>query len=367
MSGLPAGEDPTHIGQFSVVTALEVIEHVEDLPAFFAGIHATLALQGVFVGYFPSADDASFTSGPDYHWLHNSFEHLLYPSEAGIRKLLEPLFGGRIFTTTFLTRQASGVIPNMVVAAVKGEISQEAQSGIAELFRQLAYLNDRACFELGSTNGAGALTYAWARSVSGNDYDSHLPYVAALLCAKFGQFEAARALRAHSEGLATLDAQRLMDLMIAGLHDGSIDWMRMNLRSIGSRVSMRPVLDECARVVQEFDVRHPQPAQQAYESMHAAAATSAELLRNDAKQAEARSRQLAEDAAAMRDKAALAAAEAEDAKSTLEWLAARIGEGSADSPTPSQLSDNLAVADPNLGSLNSSVALPVDRRLGHAE
>lgn len=253
MSRLSPGAVPEHAARFAVVTALEVIEHVEDLPGFFAGIHAVMADRGVFIGYFPSSDDGAFSKGSDYHWLHSSFEHLLYPSQAGIRELLKPFFGTNVFLATFLTRQGSDVIPNSIVVALKGDPPLNALICIAELFRQLAYLNDRSCFDIDASRGAGALAPVWGQSGEVEGAEGDVPYVAGVLCAKFGNLEAARLFLREGKELEKLDSHRLTDLLAIALHGGSIDWLRTHLPVITPRITMTLVADDCSKVVERID------------------------------------------------------------------------------------------------------------------
>ena len=252
MTWLPPGEAPEHALGFQVITALEVIEHIEDLPNFFTGIHAVMADRGVFVGYFPSSDDVAFSSGPDYHWLHSSFEHLLYPSPAGIRTLLTPLFGSNVFVATFLTRQGHDLIPNTVVVAIKGDVSPSAQSNIVELFRQLAYINDRASFDIGTSAGAGVLASVWGAPGEIVGSSENIPYVAGVLCAKFGNLEAARLLLCESNQWEKLDNLRLADLLAIALHGGNIDWLRVNLPEIAPRITMNLIATDCLKVLEMY-------------------------------------------------------------------------------------------------------------------
>lgn len=247
MSATPAGTESTHIGRFDVVTALEVIEHVEDLAGFFRGIHVVMADGGVFVGYFPSSDEVAFGRSPDYHWLHSSYEHLVYLSEAGIRKVLAPFFGRNVYVVTFLTRQGEDVIPNSIVLAIKGDVDATALHPVAELFRQLAYLNDRAAFDLNLPRGPAALAAGWDLA------SSHLPFVAGVLCAKFGDFEVARHLRRDGVTLTDLDGAQLGDLLVMAMHEGGIDWMRANLPLIGPRIALQTVVAECSAIVEHMD------------------------------------------------------------------------------------------------------------------
>lgn len=258
MTGAPAGAEPAHAGRFDVVTALEVIEHVDDLAGFFRGIHAVMADRGVFVGYFPSSDEVAFARGPEYHWLHHSFEHLVYPSEAGIRKVLEPLFGRSVHVATFLTRQGEDVIPNSVVVAVKGDVGAADQHPAAEIFRQLAYLNDRAAFDLGLPRGPGALAAGWDIAMRPG-LEAHLPFVTGVLCAKFGDFEVARHLRRDGVPLGELDGTQLADLLVMAMHDGGVDWMRQHLPVIGPRIAIQTIVAECRAIVERVDATSPTP------------------------------------------------------------------------------------------------------------
>lgn len=259
MTDAPAGTLPGHAGLFSVVTALEVIEHVEDLRAFFRGIRDVMCEGGVLVGFFPSADDRAFRSGPGYYWLNASFEHLVYPSESGIRAALEPCFGRNVHVATFPTWQGDDVIPFTVVVAVRGELSVETHRPLAELFRQLAYLNDRAWFDLDGPRGPGALGAAWdiAKAIPGGDDDSQIPYIAGLLCAKFGDFQVARYLRRDDPSPEGLDDLQLADLLMMAMHDGGIDWMREWLPRIGPRIPLPTIVAECRGLVERFDSEHP--------------------------------------------------------------------------------------------------------------
>lgn len=258
MSQISPGAEPEYASRFEVVTALEVIEHVEDLPEFFAGIHAVMTEGGVFVGYFPSADDAAFSRSVDYHWLNSSFEHLLYPSQAGIQALLRPLFGKNVFVATFLTRQGQDLIPNSVVVALKGEVPPSAQSLVAELFRQLAYLNDRACFDIDASRGAGALAPLWGQARKLAGAEGHLPYVAGVLCAKFGNLEAGQLFLCEGEELEKLDGDRLTDLLAIALHGGSVDWLRKHLPAITPRIAMGLIADDCLEVIERYAAEHPE-------------------------------------------------------------------------------------------------------------
>jgi SAM-dependent methyltransferase len=261
MTSSPAGSVPDHAERFPVVTALEVIEHVEDLDGFFAGIHAAMSEGGVFVGYFPSADAAAFARGPDYHWLHHSFEHLVYPSEAGIRAVLGRRFGANVHVCTFLTRQGDDVIPNSIVVAIKGQPSPAAAATIAETFRQLAYINDRGWFDVGAPRGPGALGHAWDAAARGplEDGDAQVPYVVGVLCAKFGEFEVARHLRREGMPVEGLDPSRLADLLVMTMHDGGIDWIRAHLPVIGPSIRLAPIVQECRAFVERYDAEHPAP------------------------------------------------------------------------------------------------------------
>lgn len=261
MTSAPAGETARHEGLFSVVTALEVIEHVEDLPAFFAGIHRVMADRGVFVGYFPSSDAVAFARSPGYHWLHSSFEHLVYPSEVGIRAVLAPHFGRDVHVATFHTCQGEDMIPYSVVVAIKGAPDAPGYANVAELFRQLAYLNDRASLDLGVPPGPGALGAAWdaVANTPGDGDAAQVPFVAGTICAKFGDFAVARHLRRDDRPLGGLDGMRLADLLVMAMHDGGIDWMRDRLPEIGERIPLTTVADECRAIVERFDAEHPGP------------------------------------------------------------------------------------------------------------
>jgi hypothetical protein len=175
----------------------------------------------------------------------------------GIRALLKPLFGANVFLATFLTRQGPDVIPYGIVVAIKGEVVFSAQTVIAELFRQLAYLNDRTCFDMDASRGAGALAPTWggAGDVVGPEGD--VPYVAGVLSAKFGNLEAARLFLCEGDYLEKLDSRRLTDLLVIALHGGSIDWLRTNLPVILPRITMALIASDCSMVVERYDAQHP--------------------------------------------------------------------------------------------------------------
>ncbi|MFN8840534.1 MAG: class I SAM-dependent methyltransferase [Burkholderiales bacterium] len=265
MTAAPVGSLPEHAGRFPIITALEVIEHVEDLGGFFAGIHAALSEGGVFVGYFPSADAAAFARGPDYHWLHHSFEHLVYPSEVGIRAVLAERFGDQVHVCTYLTRQGDDVIPNSIVVAIKGDPSRDAARTVAETFRQLAYLNDRAWFAAGAARGPGALGSAWDAAARApiEDPSAEVPYVVGVLCAKFGEFEVARHLRRGGMPVVGLDPSRQADLLVMAMHDGGVDWMRANLPVIGASIRLGSIVAECSAFIERYDAANTASAPEA--------------------------------------------------------------------------------------------------------
>tara|TARA_A100001391_G_scaffold205463_1_gene207454 strand:+ start:318750 stop:319562 length:813 start_codon:yes stop_codon:yes gene_type:complete len=251
--------------KYDIITALEVIEHIEDLPDFFSAINNSLNDQGIFIGYFPSADDTAFQHNANYHWLHSSFEHLVYPTEKGMLQLLRPIFGENIFMTTFFTRQGPDVIPNTIIIVIKGQEKQVTNKNIIELFRQLSYINDRQSFFANMGSGAGALTSAWESGIASIDHTSNIAYLAGLLCAKFGNTEAA--LLFLTEQNQTSDINEVacldhydIDCLVIAMHCGSIDWLREQLAHASPNTKLSLILRDCANVVERYDSSQSQMA-----------------------------------------------------------------------------------------------------------
>lgn len=214
-------------GGFEVITALEVIEHVENLDEFFSGVSRALAKDGVFLGYFPSSSTKAFTSSEDYHWLHNSFEHLVYPSEEGLRKILKKEFGENIFITTFLTVQSSGVIPNTLVITTKSELPHSIRRYIDEVFCQLNYLNKMG-YECGQFEDS-ALARGWASILLGDTgINKEIPFIVSLLCSKFGLFSVPQYFLGLTESTLGISDQEHLDIMVMSMHFGSIDFLIEN-------------------------------------------------------------------------------------------------------------------------------------------
>lgn len=239
--------------RFHVVTALEVIEHVEDLRSLFGGIHRVMADTSVFLAFYPSADERWFGATPDYHWLNNSFEHLIYPSEAGIRHALAEAFGDNVFVATFLTTQGQDVIPNSVVVALKAPDSDEGRATVAELFRELRYLTD-AEFALADTGPAG-LGAGWIAAIEdrATEHPADLPFLVAVLCSKFGSSAVPLFLMQHDLDLGRLTDAQVVDLLAMAMHQGGIDFMRGLLAEIPQRRPRPDLKEDFQRVVDDHD------------------------------------------------------------------------------------------------------------------
>lgn len=238
---------------FHVVTALEVIEHVEDLRGLLGRIYRVMADTSVFLAFYPSADERWFGATPNYHWLNNSFEHLVYPSEAGIRYALAEAFGDDVFVATFLTVQGQDVIPNSVVIALKAPASAESRTTVAELFRQLRYLND-AAFALTDTGPAG-LGAGWIAAIEdpATEHPSDLPFVAAVTCSKFGSSAVPMLLMQRELDLERLTDTQVVDLLAMAMHQGGIHFMRDLLAALPQR-RLRPDLkDDFQQAVDDYD------------------------------------------------------------------------------------------------------------------
>ncbi len=76
-------------GQFDVITALAVLEHVADIGAAVTTIGSLLAPTGVIVIQVPLV----FDDGPEGPWFTSSFEHIAYPTEQGLRCLFTEVAG----------------------------------------------------------------------------------------------------------------------------------------------------------------------------------------------------------------------------------------------------------------------------------
>lgn len=240
-----------HAG-FEVVTALEVIEHVEDLRGFFGGINRVMADNGIFLGYFPSADERWFGPTSNYHWLNNSLEHLIYPSEDGIRRAMAEAFGDNVFIATFLTVQGKDVIPFSLVIALKNPVSAERRALVAELFRQLNYLTDR---ELAFADvGPAALAAGWKAAIEEQTdaIPADLPFVAALLCSKFGTFAVPRFLMQCGFLAERLTDKQVLDFLAMAMHQGSIHFMENLLKSTTERSFMPSIRQEFHRLADDY-------------------------------------------------------------------------------------------------------------------
>lgn len=238
---------------FDVVTALEVIEHVENLPEFFLGIARVMSENGIFLGYFPSADNKYFGIKADYHWLHNSFEHLVYPTEQGIRAAMYAAFEQNIFTTTFLTVQGEDVIPNTLVVGFKKPINGEVKGKIAELFRQLNYLNDPN-FLFNSHSPAG-LAEGW-KFIEENptiSTCSDVPYVVALMCSKFGLEAIPNFVMQHMVEIHYLTDSQILDLLAMAMHRGKIHFIAEILEKTSSRNLPQGLILEYHKLVFEYE------------------------------------------------------------------------------------------------------------------
>ena len=238
---------------FDVVTALEVIEHVENLPEFFLGIARVMSENGIFLGYFPSADNKYFGIKADYHWLHNSFEHLVYPTEQGIRTAMFAAFEQNIFTTTFLTVQGEDVIPNTLVVAFKRPIIGEVKGEVAELFRQLNYLNDpNFLFTICSPAG---LTADWKAILENqiNQTCPDVPYVVALMCSKFGLEAIPNFVMQHIVEIECLTDSQVLDLLAMAMHRGKIHFINEILEKTSSRNLPQALISEYHKLVFDYE------------------------------------------------------------------------------------------------------------------
>lgn len=238
---------------FDVVTALEVIEHVENLPEFFLGIARVMSEDGIFLGYFPSADNRYFGIKADYHWLHNSFEHLVYPTEQGIRAAMFAAFDQNIFTTTFLTVQGEDVIPNTLVVAFKKPINGEVKGEVAELFRQLNYLNDPN-FLLASWSPAG-LAAGWKAILENQIKPTcpDVPYVVALMCSKFGLEAIPNFVIQHMVEIDYLTDSQILDLLAMAMHRGKINFINEILEKTSSRNLPQALISEYHKLVFDYE------------------------------------------------------------------------------------------------------------------
>ncbi len=239
---------------FTVVTALEVIEHLENLPEFFSGVNRVMADEGIFLGYFPSADDRYFGVKGSYHWLHNSFEHLIYPTELGIRYALRASFGNNIFTTTFLTVQGEDVIPNTLVIAFKKSITGESKERVAELFRQLNYINDPN-FLFSESDPAG-LREGWKLTIANQSVSgcADLPYVVSVLCSKFGLAAIPNFVMDCSTKIDSLTDSQVLDLLCMAMHRGRIHFIKEILTKITSRELPLSLISEYSKLVTDFEI-----------------------------------------------------------------------------------------------------------------
>jgi SAM-dependent methyltransferase len=236
-----------------VVTALEVIEHVEDLRGLLGGINRVMADTSVFLAFYPSADERWFGATPGYHWLNKSFEHLVYPSEAGIRYALAEAFGDDVFVATFLTVQRRDVIPYSIVVALKAPASAEGRTTVAELWRQLRYLTD-AEFTFTDAGPAG-LGAGWIAAIEdlATEHPSDLPFVAAVICSKFGSSAVPLFLMELDVALERLTDAQVVDLLAMAMHQGGIDFIRHILATVPPQ-RLRPNLKEdFHRVVDDYD------------------------------------------------------------------------------------------------------------------
>jgi SAM-dependent methyltransferase len=198
-------------GGFNVITTLEVIEHVEHLPEFFSGIYAALANNGVFLGYFPSTNDAAFSSSKEYHWLHNSFEHLIYPSEEGIRLAMNHCFGENLYFATFMTQQGQDVIPNTLVLGFKGVLSADNKKIIVDLFSNLNALNEGGILEKKLTINPHP------RPITDSDF------IVALMASKFGMGTPSEFILDQGYGAIHMSIEQRLDLLTSLMHQGQID------------------------------------------------------------------------------------------------------------------------------------------------
>jgi SAM-dependent methyltransferase len=259
--GDPVGMLDDLTGKFPVVTALEVIEHIEDLPSFFADAHRLMTSDGVFMGYFPSADDRWFGATPEYHWLNHSLEHLVYPSEEGIRRALNKSFGKNVFVTTFMTVQGKDIIPFTIVIAFKGDPDAARRSIVGELFRQLRYLTDPEFIR--KDLGAAALGDGWIASVKlqKSEAPADIPFIAALLCSKLGMFSVPLFMMQQGFSATSLTVPQIVDLLAMAQHLGGIHFMRDLLIGATGRSLPLSIKEEFQRSVDEYEARNtPQPS-----------------------------------------------------------------------------------------------------------
>lgn len=241
-----------HAG-FNVVTALEVIEHVENLQEFFSGICKVMAEDGIFLGYFPSSYDEYFGVTNSYHWLHISFEHLIYPTEMGIREAMRASFGKNIFTTTFLTMQGEDVIPNTLVIAFKKNIAKTGKVEVAELFRQLNYLNDPNFFHF-STTHAG-LGEVWKELLRNQTVVTctDVPFLVGVLCSKFGLAEIPNFVMECNVEVDLLSDSKVLDLLAMAMHRGRVHFIKDILTKITSRKLPPGLIKEYYKLVADFE------------------------------------------------------------------------------------------------------------------
>lgn len=251
ITSTPLSRDLLPQNTFDVITALEVIEHVDDIPGFLICIQASLAKGGVFLGYFPSANSKAFTSSISYHWLHNSFEHLTYPSDLGIEKLASTIFGDNVFTATFLTTQGKDVIPNTIILACNAEEDDRESENIIELFGRLNYLNyrDQLCKENGNekeNTNHNLVKDALRKSAHNDGYSSLM----ALICAKFGNFDLSHLVLNNNPQIYM--HEHANDLYAMALHGGQMDWLSKNLESQNAKYLMKSVKDDCAKALHMY-------------------------------------------------------------------------------------------------------------------
>jgi Methyltransferase domain len=263
MFAQPVDELEASNGGFQVVTALEVIEHVEDLRGLLGGIFGVMADESVFLAYFPSADERWFGATPNYHWLNNSFEHLIYPSEAGIRYALAEAFGDDVFVATFLTIQGQDVIPHSIVVALRAPASAKGRTIVAELFRQWRYLNE-AAFALMDTGPEG-LGAGWLAAIEdqATEHPLDLPFVAAVTCSKFGSSAVPRFLMQHELDLERLTDAQMVDLLAMAMHQGGIDFMRDLLATLPPGRLWPDLADDFQGAVDAYDKTTLDTARQA--------------------------------------------------------------------------------------------------------
>lgn len=183
-------------GSFEIITALEVLEHLEEFESFFSKVNYLLKDDGIFVAHLPLGVIESFSnSNGNYKWLHESLTHTVYFSTNGLRQLVERYFGHSMYAITRSSMDNGLKVVDCVLLLKKGEWTPYQKSFLTALD------NDE---------------------INNFQLQDDSQSVRALFEAKFGNIAKAREIAVCHSLNSSKDSGILLDLLAVYYHEGAI-------------------------------------------------------------------------------------------------------------------------------------------------